>query len=383
MPIAGGRSRSGAHRLARSMNFAQALRSSAPRLQRNNAKPRTSPRPPPFVVLDLNGTLLFRKKNGSGRAIKRERIVPRPYLYSFLRYCLGPMYDMNQEELQKAWPLESRTTVDLRVAPYGTHFWLRAEDPGKVYEPPQTPVMLMIWSSATDVSVDGMIEEFTSSPIQRALFQRVWSRATLVRTRDLGRKVTTAKDLSIIWDDVNVWKAHIHGHSHVSRPPSVRPRAQAMHRLNAFYRETFADMNDEDVFLAESQYRAANGGADSIYGIVRHTPWGPHNTILLDDSENKARFQPKNHLCIPEFGAREASMFSQAKQSGQGLETVDDYLLQCVGVLDALREEPDTLERLLDQYKTVLSADQPPEMHQYWSARGRAALARHAIPLVP
>ena len=31
--------------------------------------------------------------------------------------------------------------------------------------------------------------------------------------------------------------------------------------------------------------------------------WGPHNTVLVDDSAYKARLQPYNLLCIPEYRA--------------------------------------------------------------------------------
>lgn len=327
---------------------------------------------PKLVVLDLNGTLVYRRKNAQGRTVSTSTAKPRPYLQCFLRYCLGPLYTMERDELDAAWPPSERTLVHRSAAPYGAHFWLPAAEPGSLYEPPLTPIALMIWSSATEANVDKMMHQFPTNDLQRALFQRVWARASLVQARDMLHKVDTVKDLSIVWDDVNAWKAHAQGKAEVERRPRARARADATQRLMA-YRANHRNQarpsgRGPGELHAEATARIAEQGRTSTYGALPTTPWGPHNTLLLDDSRDKARCQPYNHLCIPEYTA--------------GTPT-DDYLLQCIGVLDTLQSTPDVSAWIREHHRGLLSPDQPADVRAAWCQKGREALARQQIPVTP
>lgn len=386
--------------------------SAAPASPPASAASRTAPL---LVVLDLNGTLVYRRKNSSGRAIQGAKITPRPYLGNFLRYCLGPLYDLNERQLRDAWPESERVLVSRNVAPHGTQFWLRNDANTGVYEPPRTPVALMVWSSATEANVDRMLEQFTETRVQRALFQRVWSRATLVRAQDMERKVSTVKDLSIVWDDLNHWRAHVGEQTHVQRHMRFPGRVLATNRLAEYHRAARAAhraAHDEwvtvqakrsppaqsrpprrivpyaDELYDESVQRTAHGGRDSVYGPLVHTPWGPHNTLLLDDSGDKARCQPENHVQIHEYERASANAFRDAQSASAHADDADgaddDYLLRCIGMLDAMRDVPDVTAWLgTDDHRRLLLSDQPDTVRAHWCERGRAALARLAIPIEP
>ena len=176
---------------------------------------------PPLVVLDLNGTLLYRKKNNQGRTIPNGKITTRPYLQCFLEYCLGPYYQEKHKKLSKIWPVKNRTSVDKNAAPHGSQFWLEA--PGDaVWCPPRTRVCLMIWSSASEENVNKMTGLVAPFQIGRALFQRVWARPTLVTSSQLATKVSTVKDLSIVWDELNRWDSYMQDSGARSRRPTFR-----------------------------------------------------------------------------------------------------------------------------------------------------------------
>ncbi|WFD45271.1 hypothetical protein MPSI1_003953 [Malassezia psittaci] len=363
----------------------------------------------PLLVLDLNGTLVYRHKDSRGRA--RSTMTARPYLDCFLRYCLGPLYDQDAKDLSHCWPEHERVQVDVQVAPYGSHYWLPVDSsraPGgkrAVYEPAPTRFNVMVWSSATEPNVNRMLENITHTPIQRSLFQRVWSRESLVLPQDLARKASTTKDLSIIWDDLNQWKAHIDGASSVERIPSAPSRVKASYRLARYHqqlrkekqaakdqqniptrvRNTFRTGPEE--LYAESLYRLdPKNKQHDFYGNLLTEPWGPHNTLLLDDSEDKARCHPANHLRIAEYGKQEADAFKlyESRKDANEDDVLDDYLLRCVGMLDAMKDVPNVTHWLdHDARRQILLPDQPQAIRQHWCERGREALSRFNIPIVP
>lgn len=75
----------------------------------------------------------------------------------------------------------------------------------------------------------------------------------------------------------------------------------------------------------------------------------PHHssatTILLDDSERKARLQPYNHLCISEYNQnmhKDTVALLEAVRVGVGSPyPLDRTLLAVVGILETLRKESD------------------------------------------
>ncbi|BFZ61647.1 hypothetical protein YB2330_002720 [Saitoella coloradoensis] len=175
---------------------------------------------PKLVILDLNGTLLFRNANRSvagsvARASKQP--VLRPSLAPFLEYLF-------------------------------LHF------------------KVMVWSSAMPFSVNAMVKAAFSQDQQDNLVA-VWARDTFgLSPHEYRQKTVTYKDLDIVWK----------------------------HRV------------------IDASYPSEDGY------------WGPHNTILLDDSALKASMQPYNHIQLPEFDRLAAS----------GSDAVLD---QVAGYLDELR----------------------------------------------
>lgn len=351
---------------------------------------------PLLLVLDLNGTLLYRKKNKQGRAVPGGKVTTRPYLGCLLRYCLGPYYDMNQKKLMKKWPLAKRHF--LRCYAHGSDLWAK---PGglissrtKVYPPP-TPIFLSIWSSARHDNVLRMINTMTHTDVQRALFQCVWTRDTLVTRRDFNNKVGTTKDLSILWDELNRWAQYLQTRSSSKEKPKFLSRASAnsryyrfrskMRRMNADGIKVNPKMRDEDTLFMEFTARTS-GSLDSLYGPLISTPFGPQNTILLDDSASKARCQPFNHVCIPEYGKEKAEVYSAYLENGEPeamLPQLDNFLLQFVGVLDTIQDVPNVAEWIEGGGVATFSEDQTPEDRAKWEKRGRDALERHGIPIRP
>jgi len=359
------------------------------------------PARPLLLVLDLNGTLLYRKKQGNGRSVPSGPITPRPYLQALLRFCLGPYYDMKNGELAKEWPEDLRDSAAPSHQPFGSQYWLRSGH--AAWCPPPTPVQVVIWSSATKENVNRMVETIMTKPVQRGLLQRVWARETLVVPRLLGVKVDTTKDLSIAWDELNQWERHLCTRSTPLSAPSFLSRARAEDRLLHFRQDrracerrqkrkevggdvprAFANASDE--LFAETQFRLSDDGAHSSYGPLLDEPFGPRNTVLLDDSAKKARCQPLNHICIPDYGKSQAQRYREYTSSASSdvaEEDLDDYLLQFVGVLDALLHVDDVTQWVRDGGVATFSDTQSPEERAQWVARGRAALTRLCIPIVP
>ncbi|KAF9517703.1 hypothetical protein BS47DRAFT_475547 [Hydnum rufescens UP504] len=107
--------------------------------------------PRKLVVLDLNGTLVFRPPGPSG---KPRKIHPRPYMNVFAQF------------------LALHSGLDT-----------------------------MIWSSAQPHNVETMVDRAFGS--LRSGLKHVWARDTLgLSQRDFSRKVQTVKDLNILWRDL-------------------------------------------------------------------------------------------------------------------------------------------------------------------------------------
>ena len=345
-----------------------------------------------LLILDLNGTVLHRSKSSG-------KITPRPYLRCLLHYCMGSNFEkMNQKHIRKAWNQQGRYPVFREDKPTGSEFWLR-ENYNWYWSPPATRVHLMIWSSATIESVEKMIEKMTDFTTQRAMFERVWSRGTLVSKFDYFRKAGTTKDLSIVWDELNRWLAFEHKRTSQNDSPSFISRAWAQDRLDRsvrqrkqYYEKSDAPslalpvLSGEENLYRETILRTTTKKLDSIYGSLLTEPFGPHNTVLLDDSIHKARCQPNNHLCIPEYDKQRASKYSNYlnNTSDKGAaEELDDYLLQLVGVLDFLQNVPDVEQWIQEGGATTFSIDQTPKQRAEWCQRGRETLERLEIPVEP
>lgn len=169
-----------------------------------------SPRPL-LVVLDLNGTLLFRPYRKQPR-----HFVARPHAHTFLDYIT-------------------------------TRFWV------------------VVWSSARPQNVGSMIDSLLPRGASRDRLVAVWSRDDLGLSRDdYNRRVQVYKRLSRLWADNRVARSH-------------------------------------------PDFAAAG------------TRWGQGDTVLVDDSVEKARSEPHNLICVPEW-------VGDMKEEPQVLPRVHDYI---------------------------------------------------------
>jgi hypothetical protein len=115
---------------------------------------------PILVVLDLNKTLVLRKKSNAGPRA-------RPYLSTFLRYLFQP-------------------------APSATH--------GDGGEQRLRPLSVMVWTSTQSQNAERMGNIIGVLPL--APLEAFWTRDKLgLNRRDYHRDVESIKDLDKIWDD--------------------------------------------------------------------------------------------------------------------------------------------------------------------------------------
>lgn len=329
-----------------------------------------------LVILDLNGTVVYRAKNKSGRSIANGNITPRPYLGAFLHYCLGDRYTIKDAKgLYESWPSKERELVPHHLAPHGSDFWLRKDR--KLMFPPKSRVNLVVWSSATKENVHRMVNCMLEGH-SKALLERVWARETLVPSFLTHKKVATTKDLHLVWNELNAWEEHL------ATRQSVDQRTRV---------STFIDANKRGTDQRSSRNdNAAYSQAELKYD----SPWGPNNTLILDDSRFKARLNPNNHICIPEYTREKQKLYStyleqkawiEGRKRMNGTDTkegvidaseLDDALLQVVGVLD----ETSMIEDISAWIRDGGLGDIFTERSQ-WAAKGRDALLRLNIPIEP
>ncbi|QSZ34847.1 hypothetical protein DSL72_007706 [Monilinia vaccinii-corymbosi] len=179
---------------------------------------RTNPGQPPvpsplarhlLVVIDLNGTLLFRPNRKSP-----TKFTARPHAQKFLQYCIDTF-------------------------------------------------SVVIWSSAKAQNVVPMCQSILSPDLRNKLVA-IWGRETFgLSTPDYNTRVQCYKRLTKLWDDPIIAASHPDAH---------------------------------------------NGGK-----------WDQTNTVLIDDSSEKARSEPFNLIRIPEF-------FGDHKEVGDILPQVHDFL---------------------------------------------------------
>ncbi|KAM7208788.1 HAD-like domain containing protein [Naviculisporaceae sp. PSN 640] len=175
-------------------------------LLRASFLPQTAPEPRPMlVVIDLNGTLLYRPSR-----LKATTFVPRPEAKKFLSYCIDTFH-------------------------------------------------VVIWSSARAKNVTDMCDKLLTKE-QRDKLVAIWGRDKFGLTpEDFNKRTQCYKRLTKLWEDPTVKAAHPHGE-----------------------------------------------------------PWNQGNTVLIDDSAEKARSEPFNAITLPEFEGK--------KEDPAVLPVVHEYL---------------------------------------------------------
>ncbi|KAG8836497.1 hypothetical protein FRC18_011267 [Serendipita sp. 400] len=194
-----------------------------------------------LVILDLNGTLVFRSKS-NGSAFRR------PYLQSFVNYLFHP----------------SVATANSSAVP------------GPPISP--GPLQIMVWSSAQPQNVGKMVQKAFGTKAGSLI--AVWDRTHCGLTEaQYHRKSPTTKDLAKPWKSLA----------------------------------------------------------------------GPHSsktTVLIDDSVDKAVFQPNNHICVIEYTKQCQLRDLRFMEGGTEEPPYDEMILALVGVLEEMRLQIDVAEWL-------------------------------------
>lgn len=275
-----------------------------------------------LVVLDLNGTLVFRAKTGNGRAVDSVRAVPRPYLRCFLEYCLGPNNSTGKP-------------VEWDRRPHGSHFWQAYNDTGASLEPSSSgKAEVVVWSSAQPFNVDAMVRG-SFDPEVRARVLRVWARDTLVPVRFYHGKSESVKDLEIVWAELNGFANGQLGGGRImaevrDKEDQARPDDKPAVEGSGGKKEGYKGKKHKERLKREKEEREKEGVSAALEAALTAEelgPWGASNTVLVDDSSDKARLQPWNHLLIPEYGKRQANMMRSfirqqvaSEEDGVGVE---------------------------------------------------------------
>ncbi|SJL09803.1 uncharacterized protein ARMOST_13184 [Armillaria ostoyae] len=251
-----------------------------------------------LLILDLNGTLLYREGKPQGpRRYRRDRVNgssepqhrvahPRPYMGSFRQYLFHPK----------------------------TLEWLDT----------------MVWSSAQPFNVDHMVDQCFKEEKEKLIV--VWARDTLgLTSAQYHQKTQTTKDLAKPWAALSLLPDENH--------------------------QATASSSSEDGPSHSADEPAPTGEPSrSAYSHSALT------TLLLDDSPLKAQLQPWNHFCVPEYTAqirgRDLSTRQHERdkppsdvQDAEGVVSrkkrkkskkalgYDQILLAVIGVLDTIKGE--------------------------------------------
>lgn len=196
-----------------------------------------------LVVMDLNGTLLFRPDRTKPRSF-----VERPFACRFMQYCI---------------------------------------DTFKV----------VVWSSARPLNVGIMCEQLLGGPVppDDNNASNISAGPGVGALRNSDEATRSYRDRLVA-----VWARDRFGLT----PSDYNSRVQCYKRLESLW---------ADPVVRASHPDAARGGR-----------WDQSNTILVDDSVEKARSEPHNLLCIPEFAGDPAT--ESATEAGLVLPQVHDYL---------------------------------------------------------
>ncbi|PGH06646.1 hypothetical protein GX51_02274 [Blastomyces parvus] len=195
---------------------------------------------PLLIILDLNGTLIYR----IGR--RPIRFKTRPGLLAFLK------------------ELFENYTV-------------------------------MVWTSSQPQTVREVLEK-TFTGDERDKFVAVWARDTLGLTaRQYAEKVQVYKRLDKVWEDKGIAKSYPGFTENESNEPDDNNSTTST--------AITAPPGESSVGKAKTKkknkkQKAREAAAAAASG---NTPWNQTNTLLIDDSALKALAQPYNIIEIPEF----------------------------------------------------------------------------------
>lgn len=399
-----------------------------------NEKP---PKPLPLLVLDLNGTLVYRM--GINTSDRSKQPVLRPYLKSFLQYCLDVHTSTGHgEDQQRRWKeWEASKSHNESNSVHGGHFWKGSNAEPQAQD--NATFRLLLWSSAQPHNVDSMARAILT-PEQAEQLLRVYARDTLVTKQLYHQKAPSIKDLEILWAVLNNDK--------IGKKAEARLFAETRDQLDRGLDDTnwrrgmkpssFVDYSEQAAKTAQENVVLPKRNKMGFY--LDGFGYGQHNTLLLDDSVDKAKLQPFNHVLLPEFDRHRANkvlkLIDDLDREGKSddslnksVSKVDNVLLQFIGVLEHARyqvnvsswirfgglgnfggvgqqhpyylDEDDggisdeVIKEAFDYFSTSTSSPSvdnlEPHLHkpteerteEFWAQEGKRALKRHGISLIP
>ncbi|KAE9976823.1 hypothetical protein BLS_001828 [Venturia inaequalis] len=170
---------------------------------------------------------------------------------------------------------------------------------------------VMIWSSAVATNVQRMVNKLLT-PEQQTKLVAVWSRGHFNLTPEqYTSKTQVYKQLSGVWGSASIQEQH-----------------------------PFA-------------------------GLYPWANWNHHNTVLIDDSEEKAKYEPYNHICIPEFFQSETP-----DKPILPLNAGTTVLSQVAGYLEWLKHSCNVSNSIMNE-PFVLNDQYNLNWQEFWADRGR------------
>ncbi|TPX33432.1 hypothetical protein SeMB42_g07477 [Synchytrium endobioticum] len=223
------------------------------------------PRPRLLIILDLNGTIIDRVKDGAERKLARAN-----------PHCPEPSFTSNA---------------------------------ARIYIRPHLEPFLSVLFSNFTVAAWTSAQPKNAVPMARGVFGRhfdnlafVWDRSHCSAVREGRKDHSSIKDVSKVWN---------YSPSHA---------ASSLTGLDGHANQVIDRQGDSRGSSDGGTLKNSRSQAPSKQGL-----WTPNNTILIDDTPYKASYTPHNILAIPTFSVRDSTI--DPKQD-IALLTVSNYLLE-------------------------------------------------------
>lgn len=223
--------------------------------------PDQKKRPPPLLILDLNGCLVHRQFSSG-----LKTIIPRPHLNQLFDYIFHRPHPP-PNSLDDDHPHQS------------------------IDSPPNWEVV--IWSSAQPQNVERMLEAIHLSkrpPPSKSIGSQPLRRPA---TKDLNNQLN---DISNRLNSLDI------GHN---TPTSARKSVPPPRQVLDVWDRSMMDLSSQDY----NRKVQTTKDLSKLWAKLKWTdpksaqsiPWGPHNTVIVDDSPDKLSLQPDNLCTIEEF----------------------------------------------------------------------------------
>ncbi|KAG6834389.1 hypothetical protein H0H93_009958 [Arthromyces matolae] len=155
--------------------------------------------------------------------------------------------------------------------------------------------------------------------------------------------------------------------------------------------------------LPPEQYRqkvSTVKNLEKVWFELRSLRHSLYSTLLMDDSADKAKLQPYNHLIVPEYQESirnvDLEVLRCESKVGRANEDYDDTLLCVIGILEAVKQQQNVANWIrkgglvLEETQDTPFRDsntqnwwQIPEIKKHWRQEGLLVLDKLQIQLQP